>query len=178
MDARSELVAKYEGVLLARVRRRLGVGIRDFTESTDCLQDVFVEIFRGLEGRSFPTEREFLAWATRILENRIRDAARRRRHRAMEALASTVIGKQLGAPSVDGPRTHAAGAEDVERLLKALDRLPDDYRLVIQLRDLDELAYPDVAEQLGRTLEATRRLHARAMARLSSLLVRPGESSG
>lgn len=169
-EARAALVCRYETVLLQRVRRRLGTALRDFTESTDCLQDVFVEILRLLDRRRFESESEFLGWATIVLENRLRDTARRRRHRKMEAFASTLLEGARGARSDRGPYTQAAGEEQVERLRLALDELPSDYRTVIELRDLEHHPYADIAEELGRTIDATRRLHARAIAKLSSRL--------
>jgi len=171
--ARDEIARRYEAVLMARVRKRLGSALRDFTESTDCLQDLFVEIFRGLESKSFANEAAFLSWATRVLENRLRDTARRRSYRAMEQLASTILGRDGGAPSAESPSARVAQVEEVGRLRDALDELPEDYRAVIRLRDLEQREYLEIAEELGRSIEATRRLHARAMARLASILARP-----
>jgi RNA polymerase sigma-70 factor (ECF subfamily) len=51
-------------------------------------------------------------------------------------------------------------------LAEVLDRLPDDYRTVIVLRNLEGLSHEEVAARLGRNVGAVRMLWVRALARL------------
>ena len=56
-------------------------------------------------------------------------------------------------------------------LAEALESLPEHYREVILLREFEGLSYPDVAEQIGRSPEAVRKIWVRALAELHKLLV-------
>jgi RNA polymerase sigma-70 factor (ECF subfamily) len=47
-----------------------------------------------------------------------------------------------------------------------LERLPEDYRQVIVLRNLQELPYEEIAERMNRTSGAVRMLWVRALAQL------------
>jgi len=60
--------------------------------------------------------------------------------------------------------------EDAARVLQVLDRVPADYRTVLRLRYWDGLTFPQIAERIGRTDEAARKLWYRALARLNAEL--------
>jgi RNA polymerase sigma-70 factor (ECF subfamily) len=51
-------------------------------------------------------------------------------------------------------------------MLRAIDRLPDDYRRVIEARSFDGLSFEEVGARLDRSAEAARRLWVRALDRL------------
>lgn len=60
--------------------------------------------------------------------------------------------------------------EDAARVLQVLDRVPADYQTVLRLRYWDGLTFPQIAERIGRTDEAARKLWFRALARLNAEL--------
>ena len=60
--------------------------------------------------------------------------------------------------------------EQAALLAEALRRLPEDYCEVLILRHLEERNFPEVAERLGRSVEAVKKLWARAVPRLRELL--------
>jgi hypothetical protein len=78
----------------------------------------------------------------------------------------------VGRPALD--LEQAAGrAEEIARVREAVDRLPDSYRLVLLLRDFEELSTEETAKALETTAGAVKlRLH-RARAALKTLLERP-----
>ena len=51
-------------------------------------------------------------------------------------------------------------------LADALSELPEDYREVLILRHLDGLSFSEVAQRMGRTLDAVKQLWVRALERL------------
>ena len=60
----------------------------------------------------------------------------------------------------------AAMDRKTARKYRDLDRLPSDYRQVLVLHHLEECDFPEVARRLGRSVEAVKKLWARALARL------------
>jgi RNA polymerase sigma-70 factor (ECF subfamily) len=105
----------------------------------------------------------FLGWLATIVRNEAQRALRRVDR--LQPLPDGPDGDQL-AGSSSGPDAKAIRREQAARLLAAIQRLPEDYRLVIDLRDLKELSFEEVARRMERTCAAVRKLWTRAMARL------------
>jgi RNA polymerase sigma-70 factor (ECF subfamily) len=80
-----------------------------------------------------------------------------------------VLDKGLLAPQ-SSPSQQAVRREQAVLLADTLDQLPPDYREVLVLRHLRELSFAEVAARLGRSVEATKKLWARALARLRQRL--------
>ena len=59
--------------------------------------------------------------------------------------------------------------EDLDKLEKALDQLKPEYREVIVLSKIDELSYAEIAERLGKSINAVGHLISRAMIALSDV---------
>jgi RNA polymerase sigma-70 factor (ECF subfamily) len=129
--------------------------VRDDDEAEDVVQQVWVAAYQGLAG--FRGESALATWLTRIVVNEA--LARRRRQKKGEHL--TLIDQEAHAVS-DGrtPEEQAADGE-LGRLLEAhIDRLPDIYREVLVLRDVEEMTTAETAACLGISEEAVRvRLH-------------------
>lgn len=170
-DAFDELVRLAGGRMLAVARRMM----RTEEDAQDAVQDAFLSAFRSLDrfdGRSMLT-----TWLHRITVNaclmRLR-SQRRRPERAIEDLLPRFVedGHQA-EPSrpwraVTDPGANVAETRELVRA-KILD-LPEQYRVVLVLRDLEELSTEDTAEALGMTVNAVKtRLH-RARQALRALL--------
>jgi RNA polymerase sigma-70 factor (ECF subfamily) len=63
--------------------------------------------------------------------------------------------------------------EQSATLERALDRLPEDYRRVIQLRYREERSFEEIAQLMQRSPNAARKLWARAIERLQQELEAP-----
>jgi len=165
------LVAHHAAPLLAVTRRLLG----DEHEAQDALQDAFISAFKALP--RFEGGSRLSTWLHRIAVNAalMRLRTRRRRH-------EVAIESMLPSFRDDGHRvvTGEAWSESAESLLErsetrdkvrgAIDRLPDDYRTVLLLRDIEELDTAEAAEVLQTTPGAVKvRLH-RARQALRHLL--------
>ena len=83
--------------------------------------------------------------------------------------SSRLLDRGLMALS-SSPSRQARRREQAAQLAEALGRLPDDYREVLVLRHLEELSFPEVARRLGRSVEAVKKLWARAVPRLREVL--------
>ena len=160
--------------LLKHIRCALDTQLRDFLESGDVMHETFLDIVRAFERAEVRDEDSFLRWAARIATNNLRDQLRRRRVRSMERLTSTLC--ESAARSDDSPSHAALSSDRARQLQDALAELPDDQRRSIELRDLAQRSYEQVAELMGlATAAAAQRMHSRAIARLTKILRRgPG----
>lgn len=120
----------------------------------DLTQDTFLGAVKSL--RSGQSVADPSAWVMSLARRRLVDFYRRRevRHRAHPLLERQ--GVVLG-------ETSAADA----RILSALEAVPDNYRLALILRYVDDLSVSETAELLGRSVAATESLLARARTALA-----------
>lgn len=166
------LVRRYGGRMLA-VARRL---VRDEDEARDAVQDALLSAFRSMP--RFEGDARLGTWLHRIVVNAALMRLRtRRRH------PECSIDDLLPAFGPDGHRAFRPGEEpgadeqlEREQLLALVrasaEQLPDGYREVYLLRDVEELSTEEAAAALGITPNAVKiRLH-RARQALMTLVRR------
>ena len=137
---------------------------RDESEAEDVLQDAYLSAFRNLD--EFRGESSLLTWLTRITLNEARGRLRRRRHMvelgAVEA-AQQEDGRILMFPSARGstdPERNASRAEARRLLEHAIDDLPEPFRIVFIMREIDECSVEETASSLDLRPETVKtRLH-------------------
>ena len=160
--------ALYE-ILMRRYNQRLyrvsRVILRDDSEAEDVMQDAYVRAFEHLN--QFAGKAAFSTWLTRIA---IHEAlARKRRRGRMEELDALTNGDTMPIfkSSAPTPEAGTAQAETRQILEEAIDRLPENYRTVVMLREVEEMSVAETAESLGVTDAVVKtRLHrAHAMLR-------------
>ena len=170
-DAFEELVRRHTGRLL-RLARRLLMSEED---ARDAVQDAFVAAFRSID--SFESGSLVATWLHRIAINACLMKLRTRRRKPEEDIEQYLPRFLEDGHAVD---RSVAWCESAETILQraetcalvraAIDELPDTHRVVLLLRDIEELSTEEVAETLGVTPNAIKiRLH-RARQALRSLL--------
>jgi RNA polymerase sigma-70 factor (ECF subfamily) len=148
------LVRAYGGRLLAVTRRLLG----HEEDARDAVQETFLRAFRSLG--SFEGGSLLSTWLHRIAVNTALMKLRSRKRKPEEPIQAWT----------ERPDDEAARREQSALVREAIDRLPEHYRTVLLLRDIEELGTSEVAEQLGVTPNAVKlRLH-RARQALRTLL--------
>ncbi|MEX0880460.1 MAG: sigma-70 family RNA polymerase sigma factor, partial [Thermoanaerobaculia bacterium] len=175
-----EEVIRVHGARLLAVARRI---VRDDQLAQDCLQNALVQAF--LKIGTFEERAALTSWLHRIVVNSALMALRSRKLRGEESLddllpAFDEYGQRRSESGLDAPTPEellerADAREVVER---AIDALPDGHRMVLLLRDFEELSIQEVAELMQLTPNAVKiRLH-RARAALKTLLERPLRRAG
>ncbi|MGZ9724002.1 RNA polymerase sigma factor [Rhizobium miluonense] len=165
-------------VLVQRHNRRLFRSaraiVRDDAEAEDIVQATYVHAFTHLD--AFRDEAELSTWLTRIALNEA--LGRVRRHRpnvGLEEIDMTVEsgrGELLQFPtpfSVADPETELSRGEARRLLERAVDGLPDEFRVIFVLRDVEGMSTEEAASYLGiKPATAKTRLHrARKMMRVA-----------
>jgi RNA polymerase sigma-70 factor, ECF subfamily len=173
-DALGELLASCGGRLLALIRLRLGPSLRREVESRDILQATLLRGLERFEQFNGTERRALVAWLARIAVNEIRDLAdyhgrQRRDGRLRLSLDATPEAAQL-AQHVRSQTSRIALDERQALLERALEELSGEQREAIILRRFEELSYAEMGERLGRSPDACRMLHARALAALVTLM--------
>ena len=137
-------------------------------DAEDLTQDVFVKV--GLALENFRGEAKLSTWVYRIATNTAIDRLRHASTRPDKALPSESPSEENGLEAIPGETL--GGEQRVIRqemngcIRGIVDTLPEGYRSVIILSELEELTDQEIADVLGVSLEAVKiRLH-RARGRL------------
>ena len=154
-----------------RVYRVARAVVRDETDAEDVMQQAYINAFTHLN--QFQDRSQFSTWLTRIT---VHEALARRRKRRPEETPEDVM-ETLTSTEPDPERQAYAG--ELRSLLEAaVDSLPETYRLVFMLRDIEGLSTSETAAglELGDEAVKTRLHRARAMVR-STIAERVGAST-
>jgi RNA polymerase sigma-70 factor (ECF subfamily) len=186
-EAFSLLIAQYQAPIYSLISRVLN----DPSDAPDITQDVFIKVFRNIG--TFHGDSSLRTWMYRIA---LREASNQRRwwsrHRGREVTIETETNASDEGKStylkdllVDG---HASPYEQTEheeiraKVEVELRRLQEPYRTVVILRDLEGLAYDEIAEILGTQLGTvkSRLVRGRSMlrTRLQPLIARARSNRG
>jgi len=163
-----EILMRRHNQQLYRAARAI---LKDENEVEDVMQQAYINAFTHLH--QFEERSQFSTWLTRITLNEA--FGRRRKMRQSESLASASsdadedageLMETVRTPQPDPERQ--AYAQELHRVLEeAVDTLPETYRAVFMLRDIEGLSTAETGDGLGLGAEAVKtRLHrARAMIR-------------
>jgi len=169
------LFGRYEAVARARIARKLPLPLRRKIDPEDVLQDAYLvaaQRFADFEGQH---EGSFGSWLSGIVEFKTREAVRHYMDAAKrDAHQEVTRGARPDTAQFRGRRTTPSqvlmAGELEARARDAMGRLPDDYRRILALVQSQDMSLQQAAGELGRSYDATKKLHARALARLRELM--------
>ncbi|QDX80411.1 RNA polymerase sigma factor RpoE [Denitratisoma sp. DHT3] len=142
------LVAKYQRKLLRLVSRL----VRDPGEAEDVTQEAFIKAYRALP--NFRGDSAFYTWLYRIGVNTAKNwlASQGQRAKATAAVDSDEAETYEGADllrDVNTPERVLMSKQIAETVNRAMERLPDDLRTAISLREIDGMAYEEIAQVMN-----------------------------
>ena len=176
-DAFAILIAQYHQPLFSLIARSLN----DPTDAADITQEVFIKVFRSIRG--FHGESSLRTWLYRIA---LHEASNQRRwwsrHKKQELTidspAESVDSNDEGmtlaatlADQSDSPFDCAAQAELRQRVEAALREVPEAFRTVVVLREIEGFAYEEIAEILNVNIGTVKSRLTRGRSALRALLV-------
>ena len=148
-----ELMDEYRDRVFSLVLRMIG----NRAEAEDLAQEVFVTVFKSIE--QFRGDAKLSTWLYRVAvnhcKNRVKYLARRHDRStgalddAAERTAAAQGGRPVGAAQIDTPDRAFEGAETGRLVQAAIAALEEDHRLVVVLRDIEELSYEDICAITG-----------------------------
>ncbi len=149
-------------------------------EAADLMQDTFLRAYRAWD--QFQPGTNCKAWLLKILYNTFCSQWRLARRSppvvALEAAASEqgLAGESGG--SADDPESLLTAGSFGEDIRSALQTLPEEYRQVVVLVDIEELSYGEAAEVLQCPVGTVRSRLARARTALRKTLLAARERKG
>ena len=172
-----QLLQLYRNYLAVLATTQLDQRLRRRVDPSDLVQETLLAAhrdFRQFRGR---TEREFLAWLRQILINSLHHAVETHLKSKMRDIRCEVSIEQAGnaldrsavslgyALADPGPSPSATARQREQAVILAdqLAKLRPEYRDVIVLRNLQGLAFEEIAQRMDRKAGAVRMLWLRAM---------------
>ncbi len=173
-DAFAILIAQYHQPIFSLIARSLD----DPADASDITQEVFIKVFRSI--RSFHGDSSLRTWLYRIA---LHEASNQRRwwsrHKRREITLDTPPSEsEEDAPTLamilaDGhgtPLDHAEHGELRASVEQALHELPEVFRTVVVLREIEGFAYDEIADVLGVNLGTVKSRLTRGRHMLRDLL--------
>lgn len=160
------------------IRCRLGPKLRTRLDSMDVLQEAYVEGHRAFARFEYRGDDAFAGWLCRIIENRIRGLAdfhdaQKRTPPGKPLPVSIVLEREAALRTGPVSAADKAGARD--RLAAGLEGLEPEHREVLLLRFFQDLTLQEIANLLGRSEPAVRRLLGKATRALGRVMTNAGE---
>jgi RNA polymerase sigma-70 factor (ECF subfamily) len=174
LDAFNRLVLAYQDIAYNVAYRVMG----ERTSAEDAVQDAFISAFRKL--KSFKGG-SFKAWLLRIVTNACLDELRRQKRRPTIPLQPVGSDdEEIESPDWledpgESPEEAVLRVELSSAIQNCLDRLENDFRVVVVLVDIQGMDYAEAAETVKTPLGTIKSRLARARAKLQDCLSTIGE---
>ncbi|QDT63669.1 RNA polymerase sigma factor [Calycomorphotria hydatis] len=165
-EAFGQLVERHQHRLFGVLVKMLGSA----EEARDVAQDAFVQAYQKLE--TFRGGSAFSTWLTRIAINAA--ISRKRRHRREQTsldAARADHGLEPTDPHTETQPSHAMEQLERQQLVQqALAALPEEFRIVLVLKEMEGMKYDEIADSIGIPIGTVRSRIHRARAELKEKL--------
>lgn len=179
---RTQWLMRHEHGLRLLARLEINQRFAGKFDPSDVVQQTLMEAWQGWDGLKASDEPQRYAWLRQVFVHQLAKFVRRHQGTLKRDISRELSIDQLeqsvsaSARKLDtllvaqdpSPSHLALVQEQREQLAKVLEELPEDYREVILLRNIEELSHQEVAKRMGRSEPAVRMLWLRALAALGA----------
>jgi RNA polymerase sigma-70 factor (ECF subfamily) len=165
-EAFDELVRSYEQHV-RRILTQLSVSPPDLE---DLAQEVFLRVFRNMH--RFRGQSSFYTWLYRITVNVFFDHNKKRKRAdvRLTRLQGALVDASNQGPDPQDPFRATLEALTLDAFSRAIQLLPEPFRDVVAMREVDDLSYEEIAMITGISIGTVRSRLSRARARLKESL--------
>jgi RNA polymerase sigma-70 factor, ECF subfamily len=144
--------------------------VKNDSESEDLTQEAFLLLFRKIH--TFRGESKFSTWLHRLTINLVLMGLRKKRYPEVSLDATLDPGEEDSAPLLElsGPDLQLSGVVDQMNLSRAIEQLPDGYKEMFLLHDVEGYEHHEIAKILGCSSGNSKSQLYKARLRLRELL--------
>ncbi|MCC6383756.1 MAG: RNA polymerase sigma factor [Bacteroidia bacterium] len=155
-------------LLMNNYQKRIYFHIRriviNHDDTNDIVQETFIKVFRSLN--TFKGESKLFTWIYRIATNEALAFLKSKNRR----LNTSLDDESVSLPSHSYLDPLLSGDKIYDKLLKAIDTLPDKQKLVFNMRYFDNMKYEDMSEVLGTSEGALKASYFHAINKIERYL--------
>ena len=146
IDAFAHIIKRYQD----RIFRYVYTRVYDYDEACDMTQDIFVITLESL--KSFRKESQFSTWLFSIAINYCKNYRRKNRHKVF-SINNTTDDTEIQIPDIrQNQEELTITNESLQIMREELLKLPDDYRDILILRDIEGESYSTIAQMLNLSM--------------------------
>lgn len=168
VEAFDILVSRYKDPLTNYIYRFLG----DMKECEDLLQETFLRVYRNRH--SYRRIAKYSTWLYTIAGNLARSEYRKRKRRRLYSLQSVNRDEEEYEVEIPdeqfSPDKHTESVIQDHYIQEALKQIPQEFREVVVLRDVQQLAYEEIADITGLPMGTVKSRINRGRTKLQTLL--------
>ena len=168
--------SSFESLILSCQSKAFNIAIRylkNEEDALDALQESFIKIFRHL--RSFKEDSRFDTWVYRIVVNTCNDILRKNSNQKItDSIFRTEDEKEMivEIPDITGsPEEVFDKREKTEHIISCLDKLNQEQKEIIILRDIHGFSYDEISEILNCSIGTVKSRINRSRLRLREILL-------
>jgi len=179
-EAIGELSQRYGNRVRGAIRRGLAPDLRARVDTDDVFQSTFAASLHALKGFRYEGEKAFVAWLTKMAERRLIDAARRHRAEMRDVRRQLPLASAAArSAGLTSPTQGVARSEVTESIQRAVSRLPDSERRIVEMRSYENRSFLEIAEEVGLSgKDAARDAYRRALKRMGDFVGSDGAPRG
>jgi RNA polymerase sigma-70 factor (ECF subfamily) len=151
-----QILYRYER-LIHHVARRY---FPDTEDALDACQEVAIKIYNGLQSVTLSEDGNLKAWLCTVTARVCLDGVRKRR------VVTTELDETIATSTTPSAEESAFANERVREITQAINKLPNDHRIILILRDMQGLSYEELAESLDISVGTVKSRLSRARAAL------------
>lgn len=143
-------------------------------DAKDISQEVFIKLYKNLY--KFDWKSAFSTWLYRITVNTCIDELRKRKGKETESINETLdleesnVNKQFESVEPT-PEQKMIEKESAQEILSAMNQLSDEHKIILTLRDLQNLTYNEIMSVTGLSMGTVKSRLARARIQLKNILL-------
>jgi len=170
LEAFEALIRNYEKLIYNAAYRMMG----NAHDAEDASQEVILKVYRSISACN--NAGAFKSWLFRIINNTCIDEIRKRKGKStlsldadysdLDSHSENPVLKDETTPESELLQAELSG--DIQR---AIDSLPDDYKSIVVMRDINGLSYDDIADALEINIGTVKSRIARGRKKLRDELV-------
>ncbi|MBN1496208.1 MAG: sigma-70 family RNA polymerase sigma factor [Spirochaetes bacterium] len=157
VEAFSAIIGKYQEKTFNYVYSQ----VKDYDEALDITQEIFIMTIEAL--RSFRRESKFSTWFYSIMVNYCKNYRKKNRRYTLVPINGSRGDEEYNLQLTDereNPEKEVVMNDSLRIVREEINKLPDDYRDILILRDIEGLSYNEVAEILNISLSNVKvRIH-------------------
>ena len=161
-QAYSHIINKYKDPLFATILRMT----RNPHDAQDLVQEAFIKVYGQLD--KYNDQGSFSSWFYRVAMNHCMDGFRKKRYQQVE-MNESIIGETPNYPEVTFLKK-----EKNRQLELLLAKLPEDERIILLLRYVNELSYEEISELAEVPVTTVRNKLHRAKKKLKNIVSEEG----